>query len=81
MHVGFMRIYLHQAPRLAMQVWQWKSSVFRFQLNFEVFVILAATFACADPMGVKRFVSHICMAPRRAFFLDSEALQNPPGLC
>lgn len=80
-YVGFMRIYLHQAPHLAMQVWEWKSSIFHFQLNFEGFVILAATFACAGPVGVKQFVSHICVAQGRVFLLESKALQNPPGLC
>lgn len=79
--VGFMYIYLHQAPRLAMQVWEWKSSIFHYQLNFEDFVILAATFACANPVGVKQFVSGIRMAPGRVFLLDSKALQNPPSLC
>lgn len=79
--VGFMHAYLHQAPRLAVQARKWKSSIFHFQLNFEGFVNLAATFPCADPVGVKQFVSRIRMAPGRVFLLYSEALQNPPGLC
>ena len=78
MYVGFMHIDLHQAPHLAMQVWEWKSSIFHFQLNFEGFAILTATFACAGPVGAKQFVSHICVAQGRVFLLESKALQNPP---
>lgn len=38
-----------QAPHLAVQVWQWKSSIFHFQLNFEGFSILAATLLVPIP--------------------------------
>lgn len=74
-YIWFMRLYLHQPPYLAMQVWEWKSSICHFQLNFKGFAILTSTFACADRS--KAVCVRIWMAPERGFFLlESKALQK-----
>lgn len=51
---------------------------FHFHLNFEGFTILAAAFACVDPMGAKQFVSCIRMAPGRALCWTLKHCRIPP---